>query len=162
MFVELVLYNCYKSLRDKYKSLHDKYKSLHDIPKKDYITLVHTLFYYLSVSLPIYYEYYNSFYIFFTLIYTQWIILGRCIIRGDDSIGEPCDFVRTFYILGILENHKYQEELTYISEIFSVPSYVYCGYHADYGLQRFIYPIIFVTKFNKELHYSISDMMRVY
>ena len=42
MFVELILYNCYKSLRDKYKSLSDKYKllsnkCLHNIPKKDYI-----------------------------------------------------------------------------------------------------------------------------
>ena len=162
MFVELVLYNCYKSLCDKYKSLCDKYKSLCDIPKKDYITLVHTLFYYLSVSLPIYYEYYNLFYIYFTLIYTQWIILGGCIIVGDDSVGEPCDFVRTFYILGIFENHQYQEELTYLSDIFSIPSYVYCGYQAGYGLKSYIYPIILVTKFNKELHTSIWDMMRVY
>ena len=162
MFVELILYNCYKSLRDKYKSLRDKYKSLRDIPKKDYITLAHTFFYYLLVTLPVYYEYYNSFYTYFTLIYTQWIILGGCIIRGDKTLGEPCDFVRTLYILGIFENHQYQDELTYLSDIFAVPSYIYCGFKAGYGLKSFIYPIIFITKFNKRLHTLLLEILKVY
>ncbi len=148
MFVEIILYNCYKKLRD--------------IPKKDYITLLHTFFYFCLVYLPVYYEYYNSLYIYLSLIYTQWIILGGCIIRGDDSVGQPCDFVRTFYILGIFKNHQYQEELSYISDIFGVPSYIYCGIQAGYGLKSFIYPLILVTKFNKQLHSMLWDMARVY
>ena len=148
MFVELILYNCYKKLKS--------------IPRKDYITLIHTFFYLCLVGLPIYYEYYNILYTYFSLIYTQWIILGGCIIRGDDSVGEPCDFVRTFYILGIFENHKYQEELTYLSDIFAVPAYIYCGFKSGYGLKSYIYPIILVTKLNKQLNVALWDMMRVY
>ena len=148
MFVELILYNCYKKLKS--------------IPRKDYITLIHTSCYLSLITLPIYYEYYNALYVYFTLIYTQWIILGGCIIRGDDSVGEPCDFVRSFYILGILDNHQYQEQLTYISENIAVPSYIYCGFKSGYGLKSYIYPIIFMTKFNKQLNVALWDMMRVY
>ena len=77
-------------------------------------------------------------------------------------MGEPCDFVRSFYILGILDNHQYQEQLTYISENIAVPSYIYCGFKSGYGLKSYIYPIIFMTKFNKQLNVALWDMMRVY
>ena len=64
--------------------------------------------------------------------------------------------------MGIFKNHQYQEQLTYISDIFGVPSYIYCGFQAGYGLKSFIYPIILVTKFNKQLNCILWDMARVY
>ena len=145
MFVEIILCNCYKYIRDKFIFIRN-------LPAKDKFTLIHTFFYLLTVTLPVYYRYYNLLYVYFSLIYAQWIILGRCILSNNNKSYQPCDFVKTFYILGIFKSPMYKAELSYLSDIIAVPSYIYCGFQAGYGLKTYIFPTIFITKTNKKIH----------
>jgi hypothetical protein len=148
MFVEIILYNCYKYLRDKYYFFKN-------LSAKDKFTLLHTSFYIFTLTYPVYYRYHNLLYVYFSLIYAQWIILGRCILSDNKKSDQPCDFVKTFYVLGIFKSPMYKAELSYISDIIAVPSYIYCGFQAGYGLKTYIFPIIFVTKSNKKIHHYL-------
>ena len=148
MIVEIILYNCYKDISDKFIFMRN-------LPAKDKFTLLHTSFYLFTLTYPVYHRYYNLLYVYFSLVYTQWIILGGCILSDNKNSGQPCDFVKTFYILGIFESPKYQKELSYLSDIIAVPSYIYCGFQAGYGLKSYIFPTILITKTNKKIHHYL-------
>ena len=49
-------------------------------------------------------------------------------LKGDTkNKGEPCDFVRALYILGVFKDKRYIPWLSYLSNNIAAPTYIYCG-----------------------------------
>jgi len=153
MFFGMLLLHWYKEL----SKLNIPKLNIPKLNRSNIITLTHTGLHFLVILLPFYNSRYNFYYILFSLIYTQWLILGKCIIKGDDSIGGYNDFVSTFYILGIFKEPEYENQLDYISNIITIPTYIYSGFASGYGLYSLIYPILFITGLNIGIHNIIDQ-----